>query len=477
MNKTFVSRVGITGMTFAALLAAYAGAATARDEGGLKLRDMQPKVKAPIYRFGVDPDQDKKMEEQFDSKATRLLAWLPLDAFEGEHNTGNDCWGYVSPSGREYAIIGLEKGFGIVEVTNPTSPTIIKTIKGPTSLWHDVKVIGSVAYGVSEGGAGMQVMDLSRIDEGEVTHVQNRMHAGHSTTHNIASNTDTGYLYLCGPNIANGGLVAVSTEDPLNPTIVGAWPDMYVHDAQVVSYKEGPYAGREIAFCASGFGNGSGDTALRIVDVTDKTNMHTIGFVEWAQSQYSHQCWLTEDRKFLLLGDELDNYPGVGTPGPMRTIVFDVQDPFNPLFKGTFGNGLNNIDHNQYVRNGKSFQADYTTGLRVFDVSDPLAAFQVAWFDTHPETDAAEFEGAWSVYPFFESGSILISDINRGLFVVRFECRPDLNQDGLLDFFDFLAFQNLFNAGDPIADFDGNGVLDFFDFLAFQNEFAAGCQS
>lgn len=54
-------------------------------------------------------------------------------------------------------------------------------------------------------------------------------------------------------------------------------------------------------------------------------------------------------------------------------------------------------------------------------------------------------------------------------------CRTDLNGDGVLDFLDFLAFQNLFAAGDLKADFDGSGFLNFFDFLAFQNEFAAGC--
>jgi hypothetical protein len=54
-------------------------------------------------------------------------------------------------------------------------------------------------------------------------------------------------------------------------------------------------------------------------------------------------------------------------------------------------------------------------------------------------------------------------------------CRPDLDGDGELTFFDFLMFQNLFAAGDLRADFDGDGALTFFDFLAFQNEFAAGC--
>ncbi|MFI4914940.1 MAG: GC-type dockerin domain-anchored protein [Phycisphaerales bacterium JB060] len=55
-------------------------------------------------------------------------------------------------------------------------------------------------------------------------------------------------------------------------------------------------------------------------------------------------------------------------------------------------------------------------------------------------------------------------------------CRADLDGDGELTLFDFLAFQNLFDAGDPIADFDGDGSLTIFDFLAFQNEFDAGCE-
>jgi hypothetical protein len=54
-------------------------------------------------------------------------------------------------------------------------------------------------------------------------------------------------------------------------------------------------------------------------------------------------------------------------------------------------------------------------------------------------------------------------------------CRADLDGDGELTIFDFLAFQNLFDAGDPIADFDGDGALTIFDFLAFQNAFDAGC--
>jgi hypothetical protein len=55
------------------------------------------------------------------------------------------------------------------------------------------------------------------------------------------------------------------------------------------------------------------------------------------------------------------------------------------------------------------------------------------------------------------------------------QCYPDCDGNGVLDFFDFLCFQNAFLNQDPYADCDENGVFDFFDFLCFQNAFLAGC--
>ncbi len=71
--------------------------------------------------------------------------------------------------------------------------------------------------------------------------------------------------------------------------------------------------------------------------------------------------------------------------------------------------------------------------------------------------------------------SLIAGTIGLGAWEFDGGCAPDLDGDGDLTFFDFLAFQNLFAAGDPQADFTGDGTLDFFDFLAFQNAFAAGC--
>ncbi|MEO1007228.1 MAG: spondin domain-containing protein [Planctomycetota bacterium] len=61
------------------------------------------------------------------------------------------------------------------------------------------------------------------------------------------------------------------------------------------------------------------------------------------------------------------------------------------------------------------------------------------------------------------------------LELLSVECAADMDSDGTLTIFDFLMFQNAFDAGDIAADFDGDGALTLFDFLAFQNAFDAGC--
>ncbi len=54
-------------------------------------------------------------------------------------------------------------------------------------------------------------------------------------------------------------------------------------------------------------------------------------------------------------------------------------------------------------------------------------------------------------------------------------CRADLDLDGELTLFDFLRFQNAWDARTDAGDFDRDGVFDLFDFLAFSNAFDAGC--
>ena len=44
---------------------------------------------------------------------------------------------------------------------------------------------------------------------------------------------------------------------------------------------------------------------------------------------------------------------------------------------------------------------------------------EVGYFDTYPNNDSANFNGAWNVYPYFASGNIIVSDIEGGLFIIK----------------------------------------------------------
>ena len=117
-----------------------------------------------------------------------------------------------------------------------------------------------------------------------------------------------------------------------------------------------------------------------------------------------------------MVGDEMDEInSGVNT----RTIVFDFSDLDNPVYHSQYAGGNAAIDHNLYVKGDLVFEANYTSGLRVLDISDINNITEVGYFDTYPENNNTNFNGAWSVFPYFDSGNIIISDINRGLFVVR----------------------------------------------------------
>jgi choice-of-anchor B domain-containing protein len=368
----------------------------------------------------------------FDSSNITLLAQIPLNNFFGiDSSSGNDCWGYVSGTGREYAIMGLAGGYAFVEITNPTTPIIVATVNGPSSIWHDVKVVGTYAYGVSEDGAGIQIMDLSDIDNGNVSLVRNWTGGGFTRSHNIVVNEETGSLWVVGTALGNGGLVHIDISNPEFPSVDGIWSDAYLHDAQVVTWQGGALDGREIAFGAGGLDGGWTSTGLRIIDVTDPNNTQTLATVFYSNSGYSHQVWLSTDRKYVYLNDELDE----GNSVPVTTTrIINVEDPANPFFVGTFTSGTPSIDHNLYTRDSVIYQSNYRSGLRVFDGLDPTNPVEIAYFDTYPGSDAPEFNGAWSNYPFFPSGNVIISDIERGLFIVRVdaELRPmALSQVGM----------------------------------------------
>ncbi|MGE4620225.1 MAG: choice-of-anchor B family protein [Planctomycetota bacterium] len=404
MNKVCLNRAMILLCTLALL---GSGFLVIGHENDPKARDRQPPYNGPGYRSALPGPQPFGPVGGFPADGVNLEAWIPLNEMQAGIANGNDCWGYTSPSGREYALMAHSSGTTVVEVTNPGNPTILGTIDGPNSLWRDVKTHENFAYAVSEGGGGIQVIDLSDVDSGIVTLANTVTDGGGLSSHNVAIDNDSEYLYRCGGG--SNGLRIYRLQDALNPSFEGSWSGDYVHDAQVVRMDAGPFAQRQIAFLCTG----SGPVSFDILDITVKTNIVTLGQLVYPGGAYSHQGWLSPDQQLFYLGDELDEGPGV----PTKTFVIDVSDLTNPTLLTEYTNGNSAIGHNIYTVDNLVFEANYRSGMRILDATDPLNLTEVAYFDTYPDDDNPSFNGLWSLYPYFASGTVIGSDLERGLFV------------------------------------------------------------
>jgi choice-of-anchor B domain-containing protein len=380
-------------------------------EGDPKATERHVPVFGPVWREA----EGGVAGETFQFNAVTLKAWFPVNNFDqqGVTNTsGNDCWGYVTPAGREIAIIGLSGGTGFVDVTVPGASEIVAFVPGPESLWRNVKTYQHYCYAVSEGGGGIQVFDIGNIDNGVVTQLASVTTGGSAATHTMIINEQTGYLYRMGGG--GNGVRIYSLANPAVPTFVGQWQDKYTHDGFVLSYTSGPYAGKEIFFACGGLNNGFAATGLDILDVTNKSAPVVLGSLQYPQAAYCHQAWITTDRKHIYINDEIDE-ADFGLLNVGR--IVNVENLSAPTLVGTYTTGLTSVDHNLYVKGDILFCSNYKTGLQVFDVSDQLNPQKIAYFDTFPETDAIGYAGLWSNYPFFPSGTVIGSDLERGLFV------------------------------------------------------------
>ena len=348
-----------------------------------------------------------------------LMGYLSSDEVGG--GDMNDIWGWVDPSdGTEYAILGRSTGTSFIDISDPANPVLVANLptNTVTSFWRDIKVHDNHAFIVSEAsGHGMQVVDLTQlgsIDNPPQDIEADALYTGWGNAHNIVINESTARAYGVGTATFAGGLHILDISDPVNPTLIGDYAgDGYTHDAQVVSYigPDGNYEGKEIAFCCN-------ENTVTIVDVTDPTDATMISSVGYAGSSYTHQGWLTEDHRYFMSNDELDEQDyGVNT----TTFIWDVSDLSAPQLIGTFVSETSAIDHNMYVLDTLVYQSNYRAGLRVLDLTDIENGEldEVAYFDVYPSSDAAQFNGSWSNYPYLPSGVIPVSHIEEGVFFLK----------------------------------------------------------
>jgi choice-of-anchor B domain-containing protein len=326
-----------------------------------------------------------------------------LDDVSTDSDKLNDVWGYVDDGGVEYALVGRRNRMDIVDIsTTPASPTVVSSIPGPTSIWRDIKTSGEFAFvvhdQVSSGTpTGLQVIDLSTPTAASVATSHT---ASFERAHNIW--IEGQYLYACSVHRPDGDeteLVVMDVSSPTTPTEIGTYTGAHVHDI---------YVRGDRAYAAAEHLPG-----VKILDVSDPTSPTELGeFV--TPEGVGHNTWLSDDGDHCFVTNEV-------LGGHLR--IYDVSDPTGVFQVGEYEIRPDRVIHNVYVSGDVAYISYYAEGVVLLDVSDPANPRELAVYDTSdrplpdPPTGLDAMHGVWGLYPFFPSGRIAASDIERGLFV------------------------------------------------------------
>lgn len=317
-------------------------------------------------------------------------------------------WGYADGSGNEYALVGTQKGISIINVTVPTSPTLVIDINGPFSDWREIKTFGSYAYVVTEGQAGpkkglmiINLAALPNIDTNNVNHI--RIYNGDGAINNLLNKAhalhvdeSTGYLYLYGSNL-NGGrpLILNLNGNPYFPTYAG-YVNTNITGANY-NYVHDGYVNGNMLYAGHIYGG-----FFSIVNTTSKTNPVLLA-TQNTPTLFTHNTWLSGSTLFTT-----DENSG------SFLAAYDVSnvDNIRLLDKIQSNPGSGSIVHNTYTINNYAVSSWYKDGFTIVDAARPENLVQVGNYDTYPGGSGNGFFGCWGVYPYLPSGNIIASNIN-----------------------------------------------------------------
>jgi len=310
----------------------------------------------------------------------------------------SDVWGYVDSLGNEYAIVGVQNGISVVDVTTPASPNEVFFISGPNTIWRDIKVWNKHAYVTNEASGGMKIIDLSNLPAPTSPAVATYTGSSYAFTkaHDLYID-ENGVAYILGSNYSTGGAIMLDlTADPMNPTELGVFNNYYLHDAMV----------RGDTLWGGAINNGF----FVAVDVSNKAAPIVLA-TQNTPNNFTHNCWISDDGNTLFTTDEKSG---------AFIASYDVSDLSNitELDRIQSNPGSGTIPHNTFFMNNFVITSYYRDGVTVHDVTRPGNMIQTGDYDTYPTGSGNGFNGAWGVYPWLPSGNVLVSDIESGLFIL-----------------------------------------------------------
>lgn len=346
----------------------------------------------------------------------RVGQWNPSGMPTKSGVTYNDVWGYTTPTGEEYAIVGNVDSIMVIDVTDCSNPTRIFGYDGGSSaIWRDFKTYGEYVYAVCDGcNEGLHIFDMSALPGGNVTHALTTT-SFFSKAHNIYIDTAQQTLYAVGSNTVSEGFVMLDLSVPDHPTLIdeielddeAGLPasNFYVHDLFVQN---------DTAYASHG------NTGFFVWDMSDLNNIEILG--QYDSPGYNHSSWINGDGSYAYFAEEVPtglplsvvDLANLGVPNQDINVVHTFRDRL-----GTSGYPT---PHNPFVKDDTLYISYYEDGIKMYDLSTPDLPVLIAYYDTYPDNGNgyAGYNGAWGTYPFFDSGCICVSDIDYGLNTIEY---------------------------------------------------------
>ncbi|MEE2699912.1 MAG: choice-of-anchor B family protein [Bacteroidota bacterium] len=314
------------------------------------------------------------------------------------NSEGSDIWGWVDANGNEYALVGLNDGFSVVDVTSGTNPVEMFYIPGLNSTWRDIKTWNNYAYVTTEADAGLLIVDLNDMTGNTYWHKRTFTNPSSGSVqftaaHNIYID-ENGIAYIFGASDtasspSNGAIFLDVNANPTDPIYLGEWDDEYIHDGMArgdTMYAGCIYAGE-----------------LLVVDVSNKSNPQTLGSTP-TPNLFTHNAWVSDNGDFVFTTDEQsDAYLAAYDITNINNIQEVDRIQSNP--------GSGTIPHNTHVDGNFLITSYYRDGTTVHDITYPNNMIEVAYYDSYTGSGSG-FDGCWGTYPFLPSGNIISSEIN-----------------------------------------------------------------
>lgn len=319
-------------------------------------------------------------------------------------------WGYTAPDGREYALLGGYTGTHIIDITEKPI-TEVAFIPGPHSGWREMKTFGHYAYVVNETGQGLQIIDLADLPNSAtlVKSDSSVFSKGHTITQ------EGKFLYVNGSNVEagvnQGVLIFNVANDPLNPELVGSYAKNYAHDVAV----------RNDTMYVSAILDGKLDIVALGPDRTEPKFVTDIIY----PGAGTHNSDLTSGGGYVMTTDEVG-----ATAKTLK--VWEIADRENITQVAEWTPAPLDIIHNVHIAGNLAYISWYTAGTRIADISDPAHPVQIAYFDADLSGQVMAYAGNWEVYPYFQSGKVIASYMESGLYVFTLDSDRKASVHGIV---------------------------------------------